>query len=704
MAMTESELIALTGDAEREAVTFNGEFMAQNERFLNDYLANQRGDEKEGQSKVVSNDVADVVESDMPSLIRVFAGPHDIMEFEPTTGSELDISEAREKTAYINWIVKHQKNSFKFIYDWLKDAEIQKCAVVKYDYVEREKTHDIVYDGLSDIEVAEQQFQIEADLQKGETLTVVEQNTDDGENFVKWRIQRTVKKFEIRNVPTEYFIITRNASCKDDAELVGERKLITRGQLIAEGFDKDMVRNLPSHADGEDNISNMQAIRFHDEGGARERQTIGHWASQEIEIFDYYMKIDWDGDGVPERRHIIKAGNQILENEPSEIDPFAIFSTIPMPHQAIGRSRAEVTRQTQDIKTILYRQILDNIYRVNNGRVVVNDEDTNIDDLLTVRPNGIVRTSGDPRNSVVQLETPYIGQQALQVVQYVDSVRAQTTGTLLANQSLDSDALYNETATRFQGIQEAGAAKVELVTRVAAEVGFRDLFEGLAWMVAQYQNEPQEILVLGKPMTVDPRKWRHEHHLEASVGLAAGDAEQQLRSLSALLGIQGQLSQDGSPLVDSQKQFNLLAKMQNALGIKKVDGFFNNPERPEQLIMAENEQLRSQVQQLTEQVQANPLAEAEEIKARSSLIQAQAKAQLEVAKLSEDQRQFNAKQTLDNDKLESEIELKLESLEQQQRESEAKNAQAMADLIAKLELQYTTLEVNSGVDVPGSRV
>ena len=124
--MSEHELLATTERAVQDAAIFNGEFTRDNERYLREYLGRPYGDEVPDQSSVVSTDVADVVESDMPSLARIFLGSGDIITFEPNTENEAEVREAEEKTKYVNWIVRNQPTSFATIHNWLKDAEIQK--------------------------------------------------------------------------------------------------------------------------------------------------------------------------------------------------------------------------------------------------------------------------------------------------------------------------------------------------------------------------------------------------------------------------------------------------------------------------------------------------------------------------------------------------------------------------------------------------
>jgi hypothetical protein len=339
-----------------------------------------------------------------------------------------------------------------------------------------------------------------------------------------------------------------------------------------------------------------------------------------------------------------------------------------MPHKAIGRSRAEVTYQTQLQKTALVRGMNDNIYMVNNPRNVVHN-DVDLDDMLTVRTNGIVRLDEDsqvlPQQAVFPLQIPYIGDRTLQVIQYVDQARAQTSGTLLASQGLDADALEKETATRFNGVQEAGTAKIELIARNYAETGFRKLFEGIAWLVSRYQDTEAEFRVLGKALTVNPKSWKYNHHVESNVGLGAGDNEKLVAARQGIYQIQQQLKASGSALTDEVGIYKNLTGLIDGIGINQSEGLFNNPEEPDDLLKAQNETLNNMVLQMQEQIQQmqNPLAEAEQIKQEAFLVKAQSDAQIKVAQLQSDNEQFKAKLASDNKKANEDLALKLTELE-----------------------------------------
>jgi hypothetical protein len=647
--MTERELLSILSNAQQDAAIYNGEFMALNEKFYKGYMGEPYGDEVEGQSSVVSTDIADVVEADMPSLARIFMGSGDIVKFVAQTDNPTEIAEAEEKTKYVNWVVRNQPESFKVQHDWLKDAEIQKNGVVKYFVDDCSEVEEVEYNGVNSEELAG----ITESLQGAEVdkvkVEIAEQTENEFEQTfdIKFRVTRNSQKIRVINIPPESFLISKNASCLEDAELVGDRVRKTRGELLSEGFSRDLINQLPSIGENEErNNSNIRSIRFQDVGGTTEDDDVSGWASESVEISDLYVKVDFDGDGIAERRHVLFSGNHVLVNENFNHVPYASLSAILMPHKAIGRSRAEIVYETQRKKTALERGMLNNIYMVNNPRNVVHP-DVDLDDMLNVRINGIVRMEDDtqvlPQNAVFPLVVPYIGDKTLQVMQYVDQSRAQSTGALLANQGLDADTIAKETATRFSGVEKAGQAKIELIARNYAETGYRKLFEGIAWLASRYQNTKTEIRVLGKQLTVNPAGWKYNHHVETSVGLGAGNNESLIESLQGIYAIQQQEMQLGSPLVDNKDKYNTLKRIIDGLGMPNVNEFFNDPEEPEELLLRQNELLNQAVLQLQEQVAQlqNPLAEAEAIKREGDVAIAQGKLALDAAKLEEDKRQFN---------------------------------------------------------------
>ena len=667
--MTDDDLLNYLDSAEANAIHADDEMNASNREAFN-YYSGAPWNEVDDESKVISTDVYDLVESDMPSLVQVFLGANEIMKFKPIKDTERERAVAEEKTQYINYLIRQQPTSYKTIFDWLKGAEIYKYSAVNFGYEEEDTVRIVEYEGLSEDELEEIKIEFQLQGQAGAEVEFEDVERDETDEFfdVKVRIKKTVGKYFTRYVNPEDFVITSGATSVDDAQVVGHDQYITKSDVVSMGFSKELAMGLES-IDATDSVNRENRLR--DQGGAEEGNSF-HWTGELVKLETRYIKADRDGDGIAERIKVLRVGAELLSDEPYEIAPYAVLSSVMYPGQLIGSSRAAVTMETQDVKTTLLRQTMMNTYQVGAARMAANDK-VNMDDLLTQRLGGIVRVKGDghPLDSVGPLPTPFIGDKLLAVIQYADSARAQRTGSLMANQALDTDKLGQETATRFEGVESAANSKIELVARGHGETGFKDLFMGMLWTVSHFQKTSTEMMVLDKPLTVDPRKWLSDQPVVCNVGLGAGDDETILQNMGSLLNISQQLADRQSPITDGAKIYNILSRITKAMGQADTGEFFNNPEIPEEVMRAQLEQLQVQNQQMQQQLQSNPLAEAEQVKAQADLIKAKATQDLNIAKLMEEQRQFNESLTA-----------------------------KVNEFIAKQEFEYTKLELENDTDIP----
>ena len=712
--MTESVLASSVQRSLRGTTLDNNELADKNNQLLEGYDKKPYGDEEEGYSQVVSDDISAGVESDLTSIVRTFTNGGNIIEFVPMSSDPLAVEEAMQKTEYVNYIVRTQKNSFKILHDWFKSALIQRYSVVKYyvdkrTQVKEDKFKNVTKDELVTIEeelqtknvksleiisTSEPDTSIPEEVKAAisnaiqqdfnslpseqQDALILESGYQPLEYFdVTFRIIEEVECIKIQCIPTEDFIISEGASSKDDAIVVGDRITKTRGDLLAENYDKELIDSLSTMGNTDiSKNSDIEKTRQEISYGKRSTfsENTGDWASQEVEIYDLYVKIDFDGDGIAERRHILMSGNTILENEVFNHVPYAILSSILMPFEVIGKSRAEFIETTQRMKTVVMRGMFDNFNMSNTQRVAAN-ENVNVDDLMDVRPDGIVRVRGNNpiNNDLIPISTQFTGDRALMILNSLDNAKSITSGNLQQNQGLLKDSVANETATKTSLMDRAGSAKIELVAKNFAETGIKDLFEGIAYLVKRFQDDEKEILVLKKPMIITPYSWTNDNYLICELL----DEEKNLEAMQFIFQLQKDLILNGSVLSDELKVYKTLTKITKGLGLYDTSNYFNDPTKPDEILFAQNAQLQAQVQQLTAQVEsmANPLAEAETIKAEASLIQAEAKQQLDIAKLQENQRQFDIK------------------TQNQQKDFEEK----MIEKLTELELKYQK-------DVPGSVV
>lgn len=690
--MKDSELSAIVDSLIQDSVSYNSTFMQENESYLKRYNQEPYGDEEAGFSSVVASDVRDTVDADMTSMVRVFLGSGDVIEFQSLSDNEEELKEADEKTSLINHLILRRPDSYRVIHGWLKDAEIQKMGVVHYYVDTIRKTRELYKKDLTLDEIT--MFIDKQKEQKDvERVDIVEkERIEDADKYnFRLRITESYKDLVIEGITTENFLLSTGSATIDDAISVGHESYPTRGELVASGISEEEVNKFPSQApssrsSGQQNVNSsstndMRAIRWRDEGGdIIDAKSYTQWVNETVKRELLFAMIDYDGDGIAERRRIVRVGGKIQENEPYDHVPYAITSCILEPHKAIGNGRASLVIQDQSVNTELDRAVLDNIYDVGNPRVVLGNG-VEHDDYYDSKKSGVVRmkptATQSASESIYPLTTPFVGQEILLVKQAREQAKANRTGTLLDSQGLDSDQLHKETATRFDGVEKAREAKIELVARNHGEVGFRKLFDGVLWTINRFIDKDIKVrLRSGKAISVNPSEWKHESVAVSMVGLGSVNGEQAVQKYVGLLSVQQQLKDSGSLIVDDQKIYNTLNKMVQALGESTASDYFNNPDIPQELLLAQYQQLVMMLEQAQAQIQelsqANPLAEAETIKAQASLIKAQGQEQIAL--------------------IEAEAKKEIEQL---------KLVQQRAFHDSDKTFDYTKLEVENGVDVNG---
>jgi hypothetical protein len=258
-----------------------------------------------------------------------------------------------------------------------------------------------------------------------------------------------------------------------------------------------------------------------------------------------------------------------------------------MPHRFYGRSVSELVEDIQLMKSTVMRQLLDNMYLTNNNRVAVMDGMVNMDDLLTSRPGGVVRTKQAPNQVMQPIQAQPISQQAFPLLEYLDTVREVRTGVTKYNQGLDSDSL-NKTATGISAIMNQTQMRSELIARIFAETGVKDLFRKMFELSVKYQDKEKIIQLNNQYIPVMPTEWKNRFNITIQVGLGTGTKEQQLIILNNILDKQLQAfnlqGQREFPMVNLKNIYNTLSKMIENAGLKTVDSYFINPDLGRQFV------------------------------------------------------------------------------------------------------------------------
>ena len=605
------------------------------QKALEYYLRDPYGNEVEGRSQIVTGEVAEAIDGALPQLIRVFTTTEDIVYFEPKNpGSE---ESAKQATDYCNWVFYRENDGLLILHNWFKDALLQKVGVVKSYWDERVDVTKEEYENLSEDELAL--------LLSDQSLEVVKQEVEYEEatdmlgNVVqipKYEVYVQRKKeygcVKIENVPPEEFLISKSAKTIEDAQFVAHRRLMYRSDLIALGYDKSIVDTLPTYNDLE--YSNERVARF-DQGEQPDQNISLDQSMQTVEVYECYIRIDEDEDGIAELRRIVYSGSEILEDEECDYIPFHSICPIPVPHKFFGQSLADRTMDIQLEKSTITRQSLDNMYLTNNARVGAVDGQVNLDDLLNATPGGIIRLKS--ANALVPLTVQSTFGQALPMMQYLDEIQAKRTGVNDAQQGLDPDVLSNVTAAAVAAMMKSNSGKLELIARIFAETGVKSLFKGILHLLGKYQDQPKLVRMRGQYVEYDPRTWANEYDVSVNVGLGSGDREQKLTMLQMILSKQEQIIQQygpANPLVSVGQYRNTLAKFIEAAGFKDASEFMNE-------ITPEINAALSQPQPPAPDAQA----EVAQMLAQVEREKTQAKAQIDAAKLDLERQTLEAEYT-----------------------------------------------------------
>lgn len=592
MTMDLHELSAIVGkqiDAATGSV--NSEINHQRSDLYERYMGEPYGDEVEDRSSVVMSDISDTIEWLMPDLMEIFTAGDRTVEFEPQ-GPE-DERGADQETDVLNYVIDRKNKGFYVLYQWFKDALIAKNGIVKRYWDERQVIEVEEYEEMTPDELARTVAQIELDGGEYEVLEQsggVDEETGHFEPFhVKLRITRTLKEPRVVNVPPEEFILSprHNSIYLDNVAFCAHRQTLTVTDLIEMGFDPDQVMALPDQDDEyeEEKYERFNAKHAYEALDAEEPDE----TMREVAIYECYIRADYDGDGKAELLQVYVGGegNEVLnwaDGGPAveQVDavPFSALTPVILSHKFYGRSIAEIVEDLQRIRTVLVRQMLDNVYLTNNADKIVGEDaasENTLSDLLVSRPGRIVRAN--TVDAVRYEQPPQIVPQALAAIEFVDTLRENRTGVTKYNQGLDANSL-NKTASGVSQIMNAAQKKVALIARIFAETGVTDLFLGLHRMMRKGPMKKITLRLRNEWVEVDPQTWKERADMRVTVGLGTGNKDQQIQRLFAILEQQKEGKAAGLAWVQDKHLYHTLSKLVEAAGFPSVDPFFDDPEHP----------------------------------------------------------------------------------------------------------------------------
>lgn len=559
------------------------------QRHLEYYERRPFGNEVEGASQVVLGDLQETVDWAMPAMMRAIFFTNEVVRYDDSTPESEAAGHGRRMSQVVNEIFRQHLRGFPTVYAWAKAGLLERFATVKF-WVERVREPSFENaQGLS----AEQLVMLTSDdnielleaSDRVETLTD-QMGTPIGQVEVydiRYKRWRTFPRLRLETVPPEEFLVCRDTVRLDQqVRFVAHRKQITRSELHSLGVPWDLVAELSPSSSGI-SMDGRKTSREDDELSDFMTSKRKDKASQKVTATESYIRVDYDGDGFSELRRVVTGGDntqKILENDYAQMHGFAGWTPIPMPHKLYGRGYGDIVSDLQEIRSTLARQLLDNIYRMNNARHKVVAGEVDMDSYLDSDAGAPVIV--ERPESLEPLAVPALPPWSFEALSYFEKVREQRTGIHPYSQESYA-AGQNQTATGASQIFEAAMSQIQLLCQVFAETGLRDLFTIIPKAMKAAGMGQEQIKVGEEWITYNPQEWPDEFRCTVQVGLSPGQTEQRIQRLLLLLGLQKEALSNFGPgfMVEPQQLFNTAVRIVEQSGFQNPAAFFMSPEGKE---------------------------------------------------------------------------------------------------------------------------
>ena len=582
--MSEEQLQGVISAEITDAISFIDDDIGGSRALATEYYYGDLfGDEEEGRSQVVSMDVRDTVQGILPSLMRIFFGPERVVEFAPQ-GPE-DVQNAEQATDYVDFIFKRDNPGFKILHSAFKDALVRKCGIVKYWWDESVEVRAESFSMLDeqsmmmltsdpDIEIsAVREYPVPGTEPQNEAQGIMTPPPMMYDVEIKRRIK--TGKVKIEALPPEEFLIDRRAKSIEDATFVGHRTMKTVSDLVAMGYDYDEM--VEASGNGND-FDNNQEYTARNPFAVVNTSNNGDPSSKSVMYIEGYLKVDFDGDGIAEMRRIctIGTGNKVIRNEIVSERQFADFCPDPEPHTFFGMCPADVVMDIQRIKSNVQRGILDSLAQSIHPRTAIVEGQANMEDVLNTEVGAVIRMRAP--GMVQPFTTPFVGQAAFPMLDYLDDIKQTRTGISKAAAGLDADALQSTTKAAVSATVNAAHQHIEMIARIFAETGLRKLFTGILKLVVENQDRARMVRLRNTFVPIDPRSWDAKMDVIVNVGVGDGTIEDRINILNQVAARQEMLIEKtgpNNPVVSLPQYTNTLTKLLQLAGIKDSTNYFN---------------------------------------------------------------------------------------------------------------------------------
>ena len=554
------------------------------------------------QSDFVSYDFWSVVQWAIPVIMNSFFGGSDEAVVIVGRNAE-DVQRAELLKELIQFQVMTQNKGFLVLWDWFTDAFQYNLGAIKiwWERVEDWDEAKIEYCDMSRLKM----------LQDDPMCEVYYASPPDmfGQCQVAYRIgRRKSNRPIIEPVRVTDLRWSPEAKSLNDANFVAHRQMVTadhlRKRARAGVYDAQAVERAIEKAGSDSAIYEQFEIELNDELDQRPNDEEG--ARAMYELYECYVKLDINGDGLLEDALISVVGDELIRVTENPYGRVPIFTLSPVrdPFKVLANlSLSEIVGEIQTIKTALMRQMLINMILTNNFRWLVDEHGVDIKDFQENRQ--YIRVRGrDPRTVALPFPQNTIAPWSMDLYETLEGALEQSTGRTRYNQGTDASSL-NKTATGISLLQQASEQRIDYIVRVFAETGVSEALRFLVELNQRYIDQPTVIRLKNQMLPISPDDLRGEFDIDVNTEAGIGKRQQTIQNLQYYMTV---IAPAGIELgaITAAEWAQAAQKLLTESGIRDPQRYVLDPEmiRQQQMMMAQTQQAmqeQAQLQQSAEQ-------------------------------------------------------------------------------------------------------
>lgn len=640
----EKELISLLRNAVSDSeYATDGKLSKEREEVVNYYDGELPKPLHSGDSKYVSRDVFEVVDSMRATTLEAFSAHQRIVYFSPEKGETTDA--AKQATDYTRHVFFKKNDGKTLLYDSVTDGLTKRFSVAKVYHETSTEEQDYEFEGLTHPELA-------AMVMKHDNYEFSE--TDVSETGLlsgTFTVTQKNSCIRVELIQPEDFLIASGAKTLQSAKHIVHRVTTTKSDMLKEGYDAKKVKEV-KFSDSSSWQSDLERYhRFEDLDGLDDRTTTVDDSSRDVTLHEVYTRVDLDGSGRNRLYKFVLADNILIDQEEITRIPFVAFVPLPIPHTFAGENYAKQTIPVQNARTVLIRQIINHALITNNPRQQVkNGTLKNAKELTENRLGGIVNVK--TLDGIAPIPQANLNPFVFNLIGLIDEDKEETSGISKLSQGMNKDAISTQNA---EGMVEQLISQSQQRQKIIVRQ-FGNFIQALYLLIYQTAvdniNEDEYIDTLGEYVPVNPSEW--SDRTAATVELTLGYGEslkegQKWTEVDQYFSADPMLKAAYSPA----QRYEVLTRAMKHRGVDDIESVLTpfdqvEPPEPSQAEQLQMEQLATQVEYQKAQAHAMiAKSKSDQMKAQADLLRAQTDAHVKGLSQKLDEDKFAHERVMD---------------------------------------------------------